>query len=171
MRNARLILGIGLVIFCAVMRLLPHPWSLTPVGAASLFSGACFDRKRWAFVVPMASMFISDCFIGFHSLMPVVYATFALIVVLGILLRDRRRSPAFVAGGAVASATIFYIVTNFAMWQISAMYPHTFNGLIACYIAAIPFYGTMLLGDLVYSALLFGTFVWYENRLTAAERH
>src|SRR5437867_1215837 len=140
MKNGRLVLGIGLVIFCVGMRLLPHPWNLTPVGAASLFSGACFDRKRWAFVVPLTAMFVSDCVIGFHSLMPVIYATFALIVVLGMLLRERRRSPVFVAGGAIASATIFYIVTNLAMWQISTRYPHTFSGLIACYIAAIPYY-------------------------------
>jgi hypothetical protein len=171
--NARLILGIALVIFGVVMRILPHPWNLTPVGAVSLFSGACFDRKRWAFVVPLTALFISDTVIGYHSLMPVIYATFALIVVLGMLLRDRRRSPVFVAGGAVASATLFYIVTNFAMWTISTLYPKTLAGLVACYVAAIPYYGTMLIGDLVYSALLFGTFVWVERRLpifSAVER-
>ena len=69
------------------------------------------------------------------------------------------------AGGAVASATIFYVVSNFAMWTSSTLYPHTLDGLIVCYIAAIPFYGTMLLGDVLYSALLFGTFVWAERRL------
>lgn len=163
--NARLILGIALVVFCTVMRQLPHPWNLTPVGAVSLFSGACFDRRRWAFVVPLTAMFISDSVIGYHSLMPVIYATFALIVVLGMLLRERRRSPGYVAGGAVASATIFYIVTNFAMWTISTLYPKTLAGLIACYVAAIPFYGTMLIGDLLYSALLFGAFVWAERRV------
>ena len=163
--TARLILCIGLVLFSTVMRILPHPWNLTPVGAVSLFSGDCFDRKRWAFIVPMAAMFVSDSVIGYHSLMPVIYATFALIVVIGIMLRDRRRSPAFVAGGAVASATLFYIVTNLAMWTISELYPKTLTGLVACYVAAIPFYGTMLIGDLVYSALLFGTFVWAEHRL------
>jgi hypothetical protein len=169
--NPRLSLGIALVILATVMRVLPHPWNLTPIGAVSLFSGACFDRKRWAFTVPLAAMFVSDTLLevftghGYHSLMPVIYATFALIVVLGMILRDRRDSPFAVASGSVASATIFYVVSNFAMWTISTLYPKTVAGLIACYIAAIPFYGTMLLGDLAYSALLFGTFVWAQRRL------
>lgn len=169
--NPRLSLCVALVVFSAIMRVLPHPWNLTPVGAVSLFSGACFDRKRWAFAVPLAAMFAGDTVLqlitghGYHSLMPVIYATFALIVVVGMILRERRDSPLFVAAGAVTSATIFYIVTNFAVWTMSAMYPKTLSGLIACYVAAIPFYGSMLLGDLVYSALLFGTFVWAERRL------
>ncbi|HEX7418875.1 MAG TPA: DUF6580 family putative transport protein, partial [Thermoanaerobaculia bacterium] len=97
--NPRLSLGIALVILATVMRVLPHPWNLTPIGAVSLFSGACFDRKRWAFTVPLAAMFVSDTLLevftghGYHSLMPVIYATFALIVVLGMILRDRRDSP------------------------------------------------------------------------------
>ncbi len=175
--TARFLLAVALVVLSTLMRVVPHPWNLTPVGAVSLFSGACFDRKRWAFTVPLVAMFISDTALelltghGYHSLMPVIYATFALIVILGFALRDRRRSPVAIGAGAVAAATIFYIVSNFAMWTISTMYPKTFAGLIACYAAAIPFYGTMLAGDLVYSALLFGTFVWVErhaNRFSAA---
>lgn len=177
-RHARFLLAVLLVVLSTLMRVVPHPWNLTPVGAVSLFSGACFDRKRWAFAVPLAAMFAGDTALelltghGYHSLMPVIYATFALIVVLGIFLRDFRRSPLIVGAGAVASATIFYIVSNFAMWTISTIYPHTFSGLIACYVTAIPYYGTMLAGDLVYSALLFGTFVWLdnENRLASAKR-
>ena len=169
--NPRVALGIALVALSTIMRVLPHPWNLTPVGAVSLFSGACFDRKRWAFAVPFAAMFVSDTLLeiftgqGYHSLMAVIYATFALIVILGMILREKRDSALAVGSGAVASATIFYVVSNFAVWTASTMYPRTLAGLIACYVAAIPFYGTMLLGDVVYSALLFGTFVWAERRL------
>lgn len=169
--RSRLLLSIGLVALCTAMRIGPHPWNLTPAGAIALFSGASFDRKRWAFLVPLASMFVSDTVLelttshGYHSLMPVVYATFALITVLGMLLRSRRQAPLAVAGGAVGSATLFYVVTNFAMWTISTLYPKTIAGLLTCYIAAIPFYGTMLAGDLLYATLLFGTFVWLERRV------
>jgi uncharacterized protein DUF6580 len=162
---ARFVLASGLVVFCAVMRILPHPWNLTPVGATALFSGACFDRRRWAFAVPLAAMFLSDAVIGFHALMPVVYAAFAIIVVMGMALRSRRSSPAAVAAGAVSAATFFFIVTNFAVWAMGTTYPKTLAGLAGCYIAAIPFYGTNLMGDVLYSALLFGTFVWAERRI------
>jgi len=162
MRN-RLLLGIFLVALATLMRIVPHPWNLTPVGAVALFSGACFDRKRWSFFIPLAAMFVGDTVIGYHSLMPVIYATFALIVCIGLLLRNRRNSPVAVGVGAVSSATIFYLVTNFAVWLTLGTYPLTPAGLVACYVAGIPYYGTMLAGDLVYSALLFGTFVWAER--------
>jgi hypothetical protein len=161
--HARLLLATALVVLGTLMRIAPHPWNLTPIGAVALFSGASFQRKRWSFAMPLVALFLSDIAIGFHSLMPVVYATFALTVVIGILVKGG--SPARVAAGAVVSATLFYIVTNFAMWTISAIYPKTLAGLVACYVAAIPFYGTMLAGDLLYSALLFGTFAWAERRL------
>ncbi|MGZ7079869.1 MAG: DUF6580 family putative transport protein [Thermoanaerobaculia bacterium] len=161
--KARLLLATSLVLFATALRVVPHPWNFTPVGAVALFSGACFDRKRWSFVIPLLAMFLGDAVIGFHSLMPVIYAAFAATVVMGILIK--RVTPAAVAAGAVASATLFYIVTNSAMWTISTMYPRTLAGLAACYVAGIPFYGTMVFADLVYSAILFGTFAWAERRL------
>jgi hypothetical protein len=169
--NHRLVLAILLVVFGTVMRVLPHPWGLTPIGAVALFSGACFDRKRWSFVIPLVALFISDTVLevftgnGFHSLMPVIYGAFAAIVGMGMLLGDRRQSVIAVGSGAFAGATFFYIVSNFAMWAISDVYPKTAQGLITCYIAGIPYYGTGLFADLLYSALLFGTFVWAERRL------
>jgi uncharacterized protein DUF6580 len=166
--NRRLALATLLVVLSTVMRIVPHPWNLTPVGAVALFSGACFDRKRWSFIVPFAAMFVSDLAThSFHVLTPVIYATFALNVVIGMLLRRYRQSPVAVGAGAFASATVFYMVTNFAMWTISVIYPKTLAGLVACYVAAIPYYGTMLAGDLGYSALLFGTFVWAERFVPA----
>lgn len=159
----RLLLALSLVVFAVMMRLLPHPWNLTPVGAVALFSGACFDRRWWSFTIPLAALLISDAVIGFHSLMPVVYGTFAVVAGIGVFIRDRRSSPVAVAAAATVSATLFYIVTNFAMWTISVIYPKTLAGLVACYVAGLPFYGTMLIGDLLYSALLFGVFVSVEK--------
>ena len=161
--KARLLLATALVVFGTLLRIVPHPWNLTPIGAVALFSGACFDRKRWSFVIPLLAMFLSDAVIGFHSLVPVIYATFAATVLMGIAIK--RITPAAVGVGAVASATLFYIATNFAMWTISTIYPRTPGGLVACYVAGIPYYGTMIIADLLYSAILFGTFVWAERRL------
>ena len=170
-KNPRLLLAVFLVVLGMVLRVIPHPWNLTPVGAVALFSGATFDRKRWSFLLPLMTLFLGDAALelttgyGFHSLMPVVYGTFAVIVIFGLLLRDRRDSPLAVGTGAVASATLFYITTNFAVWASGMTYPMTLAGLIQCYVAGIPFYGTMLAGDLLYSALLFGTFVWAERHV------
>ena len=118
MKNARFLLGCSLVVLATVLRMVPHSWNLTPVGAVSLFAGATFDRRRWAFAIPLGAMFLGDTLLelltghGYHSLMPVVYATFAVIVCFGMVLRSRRRSPLAVGSGAVASATLFFIVTS-----------------------------------------------------------
>lgn len=160
----------GLVFGAAALRLLPHPPNFTPIAAIALFGGAHFERKRWAFAVPLAAMLLSDSVLavlegwGFHPTLPVVYGTFALIVCLGFLLRKRRTATLAVGGAALASATIFYLTTNFAHWAMTGMYSKTLTGLATCYIAAIPFFGPTLAGDLFYSALLFSGFAWAERR-------
>jgi hypothetical protein len=170
-KTPRLLLALFLVVLGTVLRVIPHPWNLTPVGAVALFSGATFDRRRWSFLLPLTTLFLGDVALelttghGFHSLMPVVYGTFAMIVVFGLLLRDRRDSSRAVGSGAVASATLFFVTTNFAVWASGMTYPMTWAGLVQCYVAGIPYYGTMLAGDLLYSALLFGTFAWAERHV------
>jgi len=163
-QGSRFGLMAGLVFGAAATRLLPHPPNFTAVGAIALFAGAHFSRKIWALAVPLAAMLVSDAVLGFSSSLPVVYATFAMIVGLGLLLRERKMRVLPVAGAAVAAATLFYLTTNFAVWAMSGMYPKTPAGLVACYVAAIPFFGPTLAGDLSYTAVLFAGFAWAEHR-------
>jgi hypothetical protein len=163
-------LMLGLVAAAAALRIVPHPPNFAPVAAMALFGGAYFDRKRWAFAVPLAAMLLSDAALellfgwGFHSGMPAVYGTFALIVCLGFLLRERKTAPLPVAGAALASSTLFYLTTNFSVWLTSGMYAATPAGLAACYAAAIPFFGPTLAGDLFYTAAMFGALALAERR-------
>ena len=166
MLKPRLIVLISVILLAALTRLLPHPPNFTSVAAVALFGGAYFSDKRLAFVVPLAALFISDLVIGFYSGMWATYLAFALIVCMGLWLQSRRNVYA-ITGGAVASAVLFFAVSNFGVWVSTDMYPHTAQGLIACYIAAIPFFANTLLGDLFYTALLFGGFALLENRFTA----
>jgi uncharacterized protein DUF6580 len=154
----------GLVFAAVATRLLPHPPNFTAMSAIALFSGAYFSRRIWGFAVPLAAMLVSDAVLGFSSTLPVVYATFAAIVGLGILMREKRTRVLPVAGAAAASSVLFYLTTNFAVWAMSGMYPKTPAGLVACYVAAIPFFGPTLAGDLFYTAVLFGSFAWVERR-------
>ena len=154
----------GLAFAAAATRLLPHPPNFTAVGAIALFSGAYFARRIWGFVVPLGAMLVSDAVLGFSSDLPVVYATFVAIVGLGLLLRERKTQVAPVAAAAVGASTLFYLTTNFAVWAMSGMYPTTPVGLLACYFAAIPFFGPTLAGDLFYTAVLFAGFAWAERR-------
>ncbi len=159
-------LAFALVIVGVVLRVMPHPWNFAPIGAIALFGGAKFERRSFAIGVPLLTMLIGDAFIGFHSLMPVIYATYALIAVIGMLLRDRQTIPA-VGGGVLLSSTIFYLTTNFAVWAMGTTYAKTAAGLAACYIAAIPFFGNTLASDALYSAIFFGIFAIAERTIPA----
>jgi hypothetical protein len=165
--NARFWLALILVVAGVILRVMPHPWNFAPIGAIALFGGARFDRRYFAVGIPLITMLIGDAFIGFHSLMPVIYATYALIAVIGMFLRDRTSIVA-IGGGVLLSSTIFYLTTNFAVWEMGTTYAKSAAGLAACYIAAIPFFGNTLASDAIYSAIFFGIFAVMERRLQPA---
>jgi len=160
----RAMLLIGMIAAAAALRLLPHPSNFTPIGALALFAGAHFDDKRWAFIVPLAAMFLSDILIGFHGQMPVVYAAFAVIVCMGFALKEKKTALR-VTGASLAAATFFFIVSNFAVWAFDGLYPMTFQGLVTSYVAAIPFFQNWLVGTVFYAAVLFGGFALAERKL------
>jgi len=151
------------------MRLFPHPPNFTPIAAIALFGGAHFERRSAAFGVPLIAMLASDAIFqlafgwGFHSLLPVVYLSFAAIVAMGIWLKSRRDAVSITAA-VILAPTLFFLTTNFAVWAMGSMYPHTTSGLLACYLAAIPFYGWSLAGCIAYSAVLFGGFAFAEEQ-------
>lgn len=156
----------ALIATAAATRLLPHPPNFAPIAAMALFGGATMTDRRMAFLVPMAAMFMADLFIGLHILMPLVYASFAITVLLGFWLRPRIR-PSTILAAALASSILFFLVTNFGVWVLFDSYPHTWAGLGACYVAAIPYFRNTLAGDLIYSGVLFGGFALLQARLPA----
>jgi len=160
----RAVLLLAIIFGAAALRLLPHPSNFTPIGALALFAGAHFDDKRWAFIAPLAAMFLSDILIGLHGQMPVVYAAFAAIVCMGFVLREKKTALR-VTGASLAAATFFFIVSNFAVWVFDGLYPMTLAGLATCYIAAIPFFQNWLVGTVFYAVVLFGGFAIIEKKL------
>ncbi len=88
---------------------------------------------------------------------PFVYASFVIMVFLGLLIRCRL-APLTVGGAALAGSVQFFIITNFGVWLVSDLYPKTAAGLVNCYVAAIPFFRNMLVGNAFYTLVLFGGF-------------
>lgn len=156
---------ISLIAAGALMRLVPHWPNFTPVAAIALFGGTYLRRKELAFLIPVAALFLSDLLLGFHSTMAAVYASFALIVALGFILR-RRVSPFGVVAASLASSVLFFLITNFAVWYSGMMpYPHTASGLATSYIAGLPFLWNGLAGDLFYNGILFGSYYLITNKI------
>jgi hypothetical protein len=162
----RTLLALAIIALAAALRIAPHPWNFTPVGAVALFSGAIIRDRRLAFFFPILALFVGDIFIGLHRLVPVVYASFLASVAIGFWLRDRR-SVGRITAATLLGAVQFFLVTNFAVWAFGLSYPRNSAGLLACYVAGIPFFWNTLTGDAVYAALLFGGFALAERLFPA----
>jgi hypothetical protein len=162
--NARLAALLSAIVAAAALRLVPHPPNFSPIDAMALFSGAYLGRRWGAFVAPLAALLLSDLVLGFYHGMATVYATVALIVMIGWWVSSRR-TPLRIGAAAVVSSVVFFVITNFGMWLFSGFYPVTYAGLVACYTAAIPFFQNTVAGDLFYAVLLFGGFRIAETML------
>lgn len=180
--NTRWLLLGAIVFIAALSRLIPHTFNVghlfnfSPVGALALFGGAYFGKKYAGFLLPFFALWLSNLlldniffaqyysgFVWFANWE--VYLTFAIIVVLGTLML-KKINPLRLVGASLAASVLFFIVTNFFVWANGegVMYPLTSEGLLACYVAAIPFFWNTLAGDLIFVTLLFGAFEWAQRR-------
>ncbi len=149
-------LAFSFLIFGIFSRLIIHIDNFTPVLAVALFSGTYFS-KRYAILLPLCLMIISDFFIGFHNTILFTWGAVALIAPLGFWIRQRKSSVR-ILNSAILSGLIFFVVTNFGVWLAGDLYPLTFNGLRECFVMAIPFFRMTLLSTLLYTPLIFGAY-------------
>jgi len=167
-----LIYALVLGVFSAGCRLLPYYapaltdglWNLAPVGALALFVGSRL-RGPYAYAVPLAAMVVSDVLLirplaelGWPAMgpgRPLIYASYALYVLIGRLVGERELSPLKIGGAALLGSLQFFLVTNFLVWYGGTTYPHTAAGLAECYALAVPFYRGTLTGDLLFTAAFF----------------
>jgi len=142
------------VIFVAVlMRIMPHPPNLAPIGALALFAGANLLGIT-AYIFPLSVMFLSDIFLGFHSTMSYVYLSFVIIVFIGRGLKFNNKVLRLFLS-AFFSSVVFFIITNFGVWFSTGIYSKNLTGLINCYLLALPFFRNTIVGDFFYTFLFF----------------
>lgn len=153
----------SMIILAALVRFIPHPPNFAPIAALALFGGKYYTDKKFAFAVPVLVMIITDAVIGFHYLIPVVYISFLIIAGIGLLLRKTNKVSWLIAG-SIAASTLFFILTNFYEWYAGILYPQTFNGLITCYVAAIPFFFNTLIADLFFVIAMSMTFEFLTKK-------
>ncbi len=179
-KNLKLQTGLVIVmtLLAALSRLIPHPPNFTPLGAMALFGAAYFSRKYLAFLIPLAAWWISDIILnnlvyaklypeiyqGFSWMgNPVIYLCLGFIVLIGWVLLKKVNTIRLI-GAATIAAVAFFLITNFNSMLTSPLYTKDFNGLLESYIAGIPFFRNTLVGNLIYSALLFGVYEWFVAR-------
>jgi hypothetical protein len=146
-----------LIGFDVAARLLPHAPGFMPVAASGLFAARVLRLPALAVIIPIAAMLISGTALGADDwrISLVVCAALALPALAGMLtLRWRGAAP--VMATMISCSLAFFALSNFAVWAFSGMYPLTAQGLTQCYVAALPFLDKTVMGDLFWSAVLFG---------------
>ena len=159
-----------LIVLGVVGRLLPHPPNFTPMAAIALFAGFIFLKRYIAVIAVVVTMLLTDYFaFGYLSAewfasksMWVVYLALLFPIIFKNFLQ-KKLGLFRVAGAALASSTVFFIATNFAVWAFSPMYEKTLEGLVLCYTMAIPFFQNTVAGDLIWSGVIFGTYFLLRN--------
>ena len=162
-----------IILFIAVIffgRVLPHPYNFTPLIAVTLLSSYAISNRILALLVPLMGFWLSDLFMnnvvyaGYYSNFTIFNSgmiwTYGAIILVGLMGSSfiNKISSGKVVLASLSGSTIFYIISNFGVWVLSPMYAKSVTGLIQCYTLALPFYGTSLIGDLLYSSLLFGAY-------------
>jgi hypothetical protein len=175
-----------MVIVAALYRVIPgRPFGFAPQWAMAVYAGAVIKDKRWAFIMPVLSMFVSDLFYqvlymggisdmpGFYEGQWQNYLLFTLLVFVGLAIK--KLNVFRIVAASVAAPTLYFLVSNFLVWASNGATrglnrPKDLNGLMLCYVDGIPFYKMSILATLVFSAILFGSFILARNyQLTGRE--
>lgn len=180
--SLKILFAVGLIFIAAISRLFPVLPNFQPVMAIALFAGAVFSGNRiWGFLIPISAMLFSDILLhffsesllgyyaGFHPSMWSVYLSFGIIVFFGMRFASSFK-PLAIFGSSLASAILFFVITNFSSWLFGldiANMPYTkdLTGFVRCYTEAIPFFRYTVGSVLMYSLLLFGTYILAEKSL------
>lgn len=157
-KNLPFLIGGFLIALGVLARFLPHPANFSPIGALALFAGFYLPRK-WALIIPVLAMLVSDFFLGFYEpvVMVSVYFSFILTTFLAGYLQ-KKQSWGKIAGLSVVSAVLFFVLTNLAVWAFTPWYAKNLIGFNQCFLLALPFFKNTLLGNLFYTAGFFGLY-------------
>ena len=149
------------IVLATLARFIPHAWNFSPVYGALLFGGATMKKRDsvWFSALTLgASDVVLTKFIYHLNLSWVEFiqmAAFVSIAMIGWVLQ-KRFSIGRLAFACLAAPTAFYIISDFGVWAGYGSYPHTWSGLVACYVAAIPFQRRITASTVLFSAILFG---------------
>lgn len=145
-----------LVIAGILLRLIPHEPNFAPIAAIALFSSVYLPRK-YALIIPLSIIIISDFFLGWHNTILFTWGSFLLIGIIGLYLKNHKNIVNTLSA-TLGSSLLFFIITNLGVWLMTAWYPKTLIGLVNCYTMAIPFFKNTLLSDLFYVTVFFGSY-------------
>ena len=163
-----------LIVVASLYRIMPgRPYGFAPQIAMAIFGGALIKDKKFAFLLPLLSMFISDALYeilyrngvgnmqGFYEGQFTNYIIFGLMTFFGFFIKSYNIGK--IALASLAAPTAYFLLSNFMIWVSNSPYaglqrPKTLNGLLLCFGDGLPFYQWSIAATLVFSAILFGSY-------------
>ena len=175
LNKSNLVILFVLILACALYRV----WDTRPMGfapqiAMALFAGSAIKDKRFAFLFPILSLFVSDLLYqflylqglttikGFYSGQIANYLLIASVTIIGLFINKNKVGQIF--AGSLAGAAYFFLVSNFMVWigggwDINNQpYPRSISGLMLCYTEALPFFKWSVASTLLFNGVFFGSF-------------
>ena len=188
LNRSNLLILFVLILACSLYRV----WDSRPLGfapqiAMALFAGSVSKDKRFAFLFPILSLFISDLLYqflysqglttikGFYSGQWENYLLIASITIIGFFINKNKIGQVFI--GSLGGAVYFFLISNFMVWVGGGWdinnqpYPRSFNGLLLCYSEALPFFKWSLLSTLLFNGVFFGGYYLAGKKLLKKETH
>lgn len=177
--NKSIFVVIGLMVFGVFARLIPHIPNFTPTESITIFGAAYLGYRYLSYLLPLGLIYISDLIVNntiarmyfpdtnglvlYSSYM--MYTAIAIVTIVAFskwMLRTINAKNVIIT--VLASTLIFFLLTNFSAWaDPKSLYPANINGLIMAYIAGLPFLKISLVGNLVFSGVLFGSKYVFEH--------
>ncbi|HEV8082672.1 MAG TPA: DUF6580 family putative transport protein [Chitinophagaceae bacterium] len=177
-----------LVVIASLYRIMPgRPYGFAPQIAMAIFGGAIIKDKKFAFLLPLLSMFVSDALYeilfrngvgnmpGFYEGQITNYILFASLTLFGFFIKNFNIGR--IALAAIAAPTTYFLISNFLIWLSNSPLaglgrPKTFNGLLLCFSDGLPFYPWSIAATFIFSAILFGSYYLITKQsLRLAQEH
>lgn len=161
--NKNILIGILIIAIAVVLRIVQPIDNFAPIVAVTLFAGYLFKSYQKGLILAVLASFIGDIVISyihqyslFHDTFVFVYGSYALIAFLGSKMSANKFSWGKLATYGLASSLLFFVITNLGVFLMSNMYSKDVNGLVNCFVAAIPFYKYSFISDVLYIPVIFG---------------
>lgn len=178
--KTKFLVVISLMFFGVFARLIPHVPNFTPTEGLAIFGIAMLRRKWLVLMLTLFMLYLSDFMLNntilraffpnesgtiwYSDYMLYNFIALTVIIVMSTIIFKKSKSWPNILAAGVLSAVIFFLISNFGVWASPvSMYPKSFNGLIACYISAVPFFHYSLLSTLLFLGFLFGSYQIIEK--------
>jgi len=171
-----------LIVIASLYRIMPgRPYGFAPMIAMAIFGGAVIKDKKFAFLLPLLAMFVSDGLYqllymngvgnipGFYEGQALNYILFGSLTVFGFFIKNFNVKR--IALASISAPTTYFLLSNFFVWASSSPLaglsrPKTFSGLMMCYVDGLPFYPWSVVSTFVFSTILFGSYYLMTKKST-----